>query len=71
MTPAETPAPEPATEPAITAQRVDVVLSGVPIVRRASFEIGLGQTVAVTGNNGSGKTTLMLQRLFVYANSLL
>ncbi len=59
MTPAETPAPEPATEPAITAQRVDVVLSGVPIVRQASFEIDLGQTVAVTGNNGSGKTTLM------------
>ncbi|MFT4216832.1 MAG: ATP-binding cassette domain-containing protein [Micropruina sp.] len=45
--------------PAITADQVDVVLSGVPIVRQANFEIGVGQAVAVTGNNGSGKTTLM------------
>ncbi len=45
--------------PAISAHQVDVVLSGVPIVRHAGFEIGVGQTVAVTGNNGSGKTTLM------------
>lgn len=44
---------------AITAENVDVVLSGVPIVRRATFEVGAGQAVAVTGNNGSGKTTLM------------
>lgn len=57
MTPA--PVPGSASEPAITAHQVDVVLSGVPIVRRASFEIGVGQIVAVTGNNGSGKTTLM------------
>lgn len=48
-----------APDPAITAHDVDVVLSGVPIVRHAGFEIGVGQTVAVTGNNGSGKTTLM------------
>ena len=45
--------------PAITADHVDVVLSGVPIVRQATFEIGHGESVAVTGNNGSGKTTLM------------
>ncbi|MFT3970839.1 MAG: ATP-binding cassette domain-containing protein [Micropruina sp.] len=45
--------------PAISAHRVNVALSGVPIVRQADFEIGVGQTVAVTGNNGSGKTTLM------------
>ncbi len=45
--------------PAISAHRVDVALSGVPIVRHADFTIGVGQTVAVTGNNGSGKTTLM------------
>jgi zinc transport system ATP-binding protein len=45
--------------PAITTHQVDVVLSGVPIVRHVGFEIGVGQTVAVTGNNGSGKTTLM------------
>ena len=54
-----TPSPRPAPAPAITAHDVDVVLSGVPIVRHAGFEIGVGQTVAVTGNNGSGKTTLM------------
>ncbi|MFT3860553.1 metal ABC transporter ATP-binding protein [Micropruina sp.] len=45
--------------PAISADHVDVVLSGVPIVRQARFDIEAGQTVAVTGNNGSGKTTLM------------
>ncbi len=44
---------------AIDAADVDVVLNGVPIVRRARFEVGAGQTVAVTGNNGSGKTTLI------------
>ncbi|MFT4296374.1 MAG: ATP-binding cassette domain-containing protein [Micropruina sp.] len=54
MTPASRP-----PAPAITADQVDVVLSGVPIVRSAGFAIGVGQTVAVTGNNGSGKTTLM------------
>ncbi|MFT3832919.1 MAG: ATP-binding cassette domain-containing protein [Micropruina sp.] len=45
--------------PAVLADQVDVVLSGVPIVRHAGFAIGVGQAVAVTGNNGSGKTTLM------------
>ena len=43
----------------IAADQVHVSLSGVPIVRQASFTIPQGQTVAVTGNNGSGKTTLM------------
>ena len=45
--------------PAVTLADVDVVLSGVPIVRHAGFTIEPGQTVAITGNNGSGKTTLM------------
>lgn len=49
----------PAPAPAITAENVDVVLSGVPIVRRATFTVDAGHAVAVTGNNGSGKTTLM------------
>lgn len=43
----------------ITADQVDVVLSGVPIVRHADLSIPQGQTVALTGNNGSGKTTLL------------
>lgn len=47
------------TTPALSVDNVDVVLSGVPIVRHATFEIAQGQTVAITGNNGSGKTTLM------------
>ena len=59
MTPAPVPSPDGGSAPAISAHEVDVVLSGVPIVRHASLEIGVGQTVAVTGNNGSGKTTLM------------
>ena len=45
--------------PAVSVDNVDVVLSGVPIVRHATFEIAQAQTVAITGNNGSGKTTLM------------
>ena len=47
------------TTPAVSVDNVDVVLSGVPIVRHATFEIAQAQTVAITGNNGSGKTTLM------------
>ena len=47
------------TSAAIEANDVDVVIGGVPIVRRASFAIAAGEVVAVTGNNGSGKTTLM------------
>lgn len=45
--------------PAISAADVDVALGGVPIVRRVSFDITAGETVAITGNNGSGKTTLL------------
>src|SRR5690606_10076096 len=30
-----------------------------PVLRRVSFEVPFGQTVALLGNNGSGKTTLI------------
>ncbi len=55
--PTGTPSPQP--PPVLRAVGVDVVLGGVPIIRKADLLIQPGEAVAIMGNNGSGKTTLM------------
>ena len=43
----------------VRLENVDVIVDGVPILHRISFEIGTGQHWGVTGANGSGKSTLL------------
>ena len=38
---------------------VDVSIANVPILRRLSFRVGAGETVALVGRNGAGKTTTL------------
>lgn len=49
----------PEAEPLVTAEGVDVFLSGLPILRDINLHVHAGEAVAIVGPNGSGKTTLL------------
>ncbi len=44
----------------LTAQKMSVGYSGVPVVREIDLEVKAGEVVAVLGPNGAGKTTTLL-----------
>ncbi|MEW6768404.1 MAG: ATP-binding cassette domain-containing protein [Pseudomonadota bacterium] len=43
----------------LSFSNIVVSIQGASILRRVSFEIGAGQTVALVGRNGAGKTTVL------------
>jgi len=59
--------------PVITASRLQVALSGEPIIKDVSFQIGRGSFTGILGPNGSGKTTLLraMAGLIPFSGSLL
>lgn len=59
--------------PVITASRLHVSLSGEPIIKDVSFQIGRGSFTGIIGPNGSGKTTILraMAGLIPFSGSLM
>lgn len=49
----------PAEPPLLIVRDLVVQRDGIPVVRRASFDVRSSQVVAIIGPNGSGKTTML------------